>query len=82
MSVKPDSVDNGIGATELSADRMSDREELASLVGQLLAEHWIAHRGGSEPTSACRPIKQAAKRKSVNPRERLDDDAESVSNTV
>ena len=67
MSTKPDSIDNGIGATELSADRMSDREELASLVGQLLAWHWLeTRRGPSAGPSAAKDTDVAPLRKPPN----------------
>jgi len=66
MSTKPDSTDNGIGATELPADRMSDREELASLVGQLLAWHWLeTRRGASAGPSAAKDTHAAPVRKNA-----------------
>ena len=66
MSTKPNNADGGASHIECSGDQMGDREELASLVGQLLAWHWLeTRRGASAVSSAAKDTHVAPARKNA-----------------
>jgi hypothetical protein len=47
----PIPVASNLTADETAAKRAADRERLATLIGRLLARHWLRHQADNENTS-------------------------------